>query len=205
MRRIAPDRRPRLVPWILAAATTPCLFQAATPAQAQAAQARKAGASTPTAKEAAAFVAAAEERLLALSNAAGRAQWVQSTYITDDTEKIAAEANKNLIAASMELAKAATRFDPVAVAPEVRRKLSLLKLSANPLPAPGDPKLQTELTEIMTGLEGTYGRGKYCKGPDAESCLDVGKITKIMAEKRDADELKDVWRGWHAIAPPMMP
>ena len=42
---------------------------------------------------------------------AGRADWVQTNFITDDTEKIAAEANKDLIAATMELAKAATRFD----------------------------------------------------------------------------------------------
>src|SRR5688572_28801561 len=144
MRRIALDRSPRLIPWVLGAATALGLFQAATPVHAQAAPPPRGGSSAPSAAEAAKFVAAAEERLLALSNSAGRAQWVQSTYITEDTEKIAAEANKNLIAASMELAQGATRFDKVSVAPEVRRKLSLLKLAANPLPAPGDPKLQTE-------------------------------------------------------------
>jgi peptidyl-dipeptidase A len=169
------------------------------------AQGTSASGSAPTAQQAAEFVARAEERLLALSNAAGRAQWVQATYITEDTEKIAAAANKDLIAASMELAQGATRFDAVGATPEVRRKLTLLKLAANPLPAPSDPKLQTELTEIMTSLEGMYGRGKYCKGPGTENCLDVGAVTKVFAESRDPDELKDVWRGWHSIAPPMKP
>ena len=56
----------------------------------------------PTAAEAAAFVQGAEEQLKVLAVKAQRAQWVQSNFITDDTEKIAADANKELIAASME-------------------------------------------------------------------------------------------------------
>jgi peptidyl-dipeptidase A len=164
----------------------------------------------PTVEEARQFVAKAEERLLGLSNKAGRAAWVQANFITEDTEKISADANKDLIAASMELAKAATRFDGLKLPEDLARKLKLLKLAAVPLPAPSDPKLQTELTEIASAMEGMYGRGKYCRGaatppPDDAGCLDIGAITKIMAESRDYDELLDVWKGWHAIAPPIKP
>ena len=67
-------------------------------------------AAPPTASEAAAFIDAAEARLLDLSVKAGRASWVQSTYITDDTEALAAEANQALIDATVELAAQATRF-----------------------------------------------------------------------------------------------
>src|SRR5689334_19077216 len=74
-----------------------------------------------------------------------------------------AAANKGYIAASMELAKAATRFDKLTLPADLRRKLTLLKLAASPLPAPSDPKLQTELTETASWLEGTYGKGKYCR------------------------------------------
>src|SRR6266700_3623 len=66
---------------------------------------------TPTAAEAKAFLDAAEVKLLALATDAGRAGWVQSTYITDDTEILAASANERSIAATVEYAKKAARFD----------------------------------------------------------------------------------------------
>ena len=44
------------------------------------------GADRPTPAEAKAFIDQAESKLLALSNENQRASWVQSTYITVDTE-----------------------------------------------------------------------------------------------------------------------
>jgi peptidyl-dipeptidase A len=180
------------------------------PASARAQGAAPAG--PPTVEEARAFVEAAEARLLDLSTKAGRAAWVAANFITDDTEAIAADLNKNLIAAAMELAKAATRFDGITVPPELARKLLLIKLSPLPLPAPSDPALQTELTQTAAALEATYGKGRYCRGAvagappeDSKDCLDIGQITKIMAESRKYDELLDVWQGWHTISPPMRP
>jgi peptidyl-dipeptidase A len=171
----------------LAVAAAPCWAQV-TPAQTAAA---------PTVEEARQFVARAEERLLDLGNRAARAGWVQANFITEDTEKLAADANKDVIAAAMELAKGATRFDGLTLPEDLRRKLTLLKLAVSPLPAPSDSKLQTELTELATSMEGTYGRGKYCRGGGEADCLDIGAITKIMAESRKYDELLDVWKGWH--------
>src|SRR5688500_10664328 len=62
-----------------------------------------------TPAEAKAFVESAEARLLEMSNRLGRAQWVAANFITQDTEKIAAEANKDMISLAMDLAAAATR------------------------------------------------------------------------------------------------
>jgi peptidyl-dipeptidase A len=159
----------------------------------------------PTAAQARAFVEDAESRLLELSNRQSRADWVAATYITDDTERISAEANQETIAATMDLAKAATRFDGLTLPEDLRRKLTLLKLAAIPLPAPSDPKLQAELAGIAKWMEGTYGKGKYCRGPNRTDCLDVNAVTKIMAESRNYDELLDVWKGWRTISPPMRP
>jgi peptidyl-dipeptidase A len=156
----------------------------------------------PSAEEARAFVARAEERLGELIVKASRAQWVQSTFITDDTDKLAADASKDLIAATMELAAQATRFQGLALPEDVARKLLLLKVSLT-LPAPRDAAAQTELTEIAAWLEGAYGKGKYC--PPGRECLDINALGKIMAESRDAGALLDAWQGWHAIAPPMRP
>jgi len=159
----------------------------------------------PDAAEARQFVEQAESRLLDLSNRQSRADWVSQTHITDDTERISADANQALIAETMELAKAATRYDKLTLPDDLRRKLTLLKLAAIPLPAPADPKQQAELTQITKWMEGTYGKGKYCRGANGTDCLDVNAVTKIMAESRNYDELLDVWRGWHGISPPMKP
>lgn len=155
----------------------------------------------PTVAEAKAFLEEAEGKLLELANDAGRAGWVQSTYITDDTEILAAKANERSIAATVEYAKKATRFDRLKLPEELARKMKLLKISLT-LAAPSDKKESEELTRLVAGLEGTYGKGKYCPA-GKDKCLDLEEITRIMANSRDAAELLDVWRGWHTISIPM--
>ncbi len=146
----------------------------------------------PTITEARQFLDKAEDRLFSLSNEAGRAAWVQSNFITDDTEAIAALANERAIAASVELAKEATRFDKVPLPEDLTRKMKLLKLSLT-LAAPDNPKEREETTKLAASLEGAYGKGKYCAGgtKDESKCLDIPK------------ELLDAWTGWHSIARPM--
>src|SRR5262245_14714470 len=148
------------------------------------------------------FLDAAEARLLDLAIKQQRASWVQATYITDDTERLAAEANQVLIGATMDLAAEATRFDGLALPADVARRLKLLKLSLS-LPAPRDPRLQAELTETAAWLDSTYGKGKYC--PPGKNCLDIGELSRILAESRDPAALREAWVGWHQIAPPMRP
>jgi peptidyl-dipeptidase A len=157
-------------------------------------------ASPPTPAEAKTFVDEAEKSLLQLWIAQSRADWVKSTYITDDTEILAAQAADHTIAASVQYAKDAVRFDKLAVPEETARKLKLLKLSLT-MAAPSDPAERAELTRIGTAMEGAYGKGKYC--PTKDRCLDLEDITKIMATSRDAKELLDVWAGWHAIGGPI--
>ena len=157
----------------------------------------------PTAADAKAFVEKADAELLDLSRRLSQAQWVSSNFITTDTEAISANAYQQFIAATMKMAKDAARFDAVQVDADTKRRLELFKLASIPLPAPSDPVKQDELTKLAAGLEADYGRGKYC--PPGKPCLDVNAITKIMATSRNAAELLDVWRGWHAIAPPMKP
>ena len=155
----------------------------------------------PTVEEARAFVDDAEARLVELWIDAGRAAWVQSNFITDDTTAIAADAQTAVIGATMELASAAARFDGVELPEEIRRKLLLLKTSMG-LAAPADPALQVELAGITTSMESTYGKGVYCPG-DGEDCLDLPQIERMFAESRDTDELLDLWTGWRTISPPM--
>ena len=106
----------------------------------------------------------------------------------------------------------ATRFDTVKLPPELRRKLDLLKLQLS-LPAPKDAAKRAELARIASGMEATYGKGKYCsdklkgskwlKKDAKEPCLSIIEITEILAKSRNPDELLEVWQGWHTISPPM--
>jgi len=82
----------------------------------------------PTAEEAKAFADEAEKTLLQLWITQGRADWVKSTYITDDTLTLAAQAADKSIAAGVKFAKQATRYDKLTLPPETARKLKLLKL-----------------------------------------------------------------------------
>ena len=108
-----------------------------------------------------AFLQEADRELLRLINAANRAGWVQATYITPDTETMAAQANEALVTASTNYAKTAFKFDKVQVNPVERRQLYLLKNSLT-MSAPPDPKEAEELTRLVASMEGVYGSGKWC-------------------------------------------
>src|SRR5205085_174109 len=155
----------------------------------------------PTAEEARKFIDEAEWKLLALSVDSGRADWIKSTYITDDTETMAAKLDERVIGATVAYAKQSTRFDGLKLDPVTARKIKLLKLSLT-LATPSDPKESEELTRIVSGMEGMYGKGKYCpSGPD--SCKDLEDLSNILRDSRDPKTLLDAWNGWHAISKPM--
>jgi peptidyl-dipeptidase A len=146
---------------------------------------------------AARFVADANARLLDLANAVSRAQWVASNFITVDTEQIAADAAREYVAASMSLAKDAAAYDGEPVDADVARQLMLLKLSATPLPAPGRPEAQAELTRLVAGMEADYGRGRYC--PEGRPCQTLDDLSRTITTSRDPAALLEAWEGWHAV------
>jgi len=148
------------------------------------------------------FLADAEKRLMDLNIKAGRADWVKSTFITDDTEALAADANEAVIGATTELAEQSRRFENADLSPEGKRKLKLLKLSLT-LPAPKDPAERSELTKLTASMEGDYGKGKYCPEGDKGKCLGLTELEEIIGSSRDPEELKRVWLGWHQIAKPI--
>lgn len=150
------------------------------------------------------FLADAEKRLLDLNIKAGRAEWVKSTFITEDTEALAASANEAVIAATTELAEQSRRYENVDLSPEAKRKLKLLKLALT-LPAPKNPDERAELTRIAASMEGDYGKGKYCPEGEQGKCLNLTALEEIIGTSRDPEELKKAWLGWHQIAIPIRP
>ena len=146
------------------------------------------------------FMNKAEAQLSDLSVKVQRASWVQENFITDDTQAIAADAIDEVTAVTTQLVEQAKRFDGLALSPDLTRKFMLLKLGLT-APAPKDPALRREMTEIGVSLDADYGKGKYCRKNG--ECLDITAIEKLMSTSRDPEALKEVWAGWHAIAPPM--
>src|SRR5688500_9980906 len=128
--------------------------------------------SSASAEDARAFLKEANDTMLRLSNEANQAGWVQNTYITPDTEAMAARANTAFMTAVTEFAKRAARYDAVEGPPEVRRQLTVLK-NALTMAAPADAKEAAELAQLVASMEGEYGRGKFCSDGEAgEGCLD---------------------------------
>jgi peptidyl-dipeptidase A len=158
-------------------------------------------ATAPTAAEAAAFIEAAEARLAALAERAARASWVQSTYITHDTEILTAQASENYLGAAVELAQEAARFADIPdLAPDVRRKIDILRGGIT-MPAPADAAKTAEVTRLATSMESTYGRGEYCRADG--TCWDLQDMTRLLATSRDEALLREIWTGWRTVSPPM--
>ena len=147
------------------------------------------------------FVRQAEEQLLALWTEAARASWIQSTYITGDTQILAALASKRAIEAAAKLAKESAGFETGDLPRELARKLELLRLSLT-LAAPPDPKASEELTRLVTAMESRYGKGKVC-GQAGDECRSLQELSRTMATSRDPEVLKEAWIGWRGISPPM--
>jgi peptidyl-dipeptidase A len=149
------------------------------------------------------FLKEANERLLRLSNEDNQAGWVQQTYITVDSEAVSARADQAFISAVTDYAKKAAHLDGSKASADEQRQLMLLRNTLT-MAAPADEKEAGELTQLVTAMGGTYGRGKYCPGKaTGDACLDIEKITEILAKDRNPARLRDVWEGWHTISPPM--
>lgn len=158
----------------------------------------------PTAAEALQFMNQAEAQLADLNVKVQRASWVQENFITDDTQAIAADAIDENTAITTRLVEQARRFEGLTLPPDLARKFMLLKLSLT-APAPQDAALRREMTEIAVSMDADYGKGKYCRKDkdNKQDCMDITAIERLMSTSRDPEKLKEVWTGWHAIAPPM--
>ncbi len=145
------------------------------------------------------FINEAEKKLAELNLKSSRASWVQENFITQDTEALAADANKDVIAATTELAEAARKFEGQKMSDETARKFKLLKLSLV-APAPSNPEERDKLTKIAAAMSSAYGAGKYCPDGEKGKCQNLDELSAVLAKNRNADELKKAWLGWHAVA-----
>jgi len=155
----------------------------------------------PTAAQARAYVARVGAELEPLALRQNTANWVNLTYLTDDTDRLAAWANEEMMAATTRAILGTARFRGLALDRDTARALQLLRVS-QVLPAPQQPARRAELAAVAARLESAYGKAKYC-GPDGKgACRDLGQLEEVLAQSRSWDELLDAWTGWHGVAAP---
>ncbi|WP_434390859.1 M2 family metallopeptidase [Melittangium boletus] len=195
------------VPFLVASSGCATASPAAAPASAEASAtpSAKAAQAPLTAGDARQFTQRVNDELKRLWTKQATAEWIKSTYITDDTERNAASVNEEVMAYLNQAITEAARFKDVrGLDADSARMLHLLRVSS-PLPAPNAADKRAELAAIAARLEGLYGKGKYC-GPDGKgACKDLGELSDVLAKSRDYNALLDAWVGWHSVAPPMRP
>jgi peptidyl-dipeptidase A len=154
----------------------------------------------PTAADADAFVAKAEKDLEELGIFAARAAWVNATYITDDTDILAARTGATFTEAGVRYASEAAKYAALpGLSYDTKRKLDMLRQGLV-APAPNTPGAADTLSTLLTGLQSAYGKGKGTYKGEVKSGND---LEELMGTERDPELLKEMWVSWHKIGVPM--
>ena len=141
-----------------------------------------------------AFVEAAEADLFELLDIAGRAAWINSTYINDDSDRLNAYFGTIMTEKGVDYASTAAKYATIdGLDYDTARKLNIMRGSLV-LAAPSREGAAAELNDISTRLNSAYGKGQaeldgeMVAGVDAE---------EMMGTLRDADKLAQLWQTWH--------
>src|SRR5210317_176233 len=129
------------------------------------------------------------------------AAWIQSTYITSDSQLLNARAGERALNFQNRMIEESKRFNDLKLSGDTARGILLLKVGST-MPAPRDGAKVKELATLASSLEATYGTGKYCPG-GGEECFTEQDLIKRMATSTDYADLLDAWRGWRTVSPPM--
>ena len=148
-----------------------------------------------TPEGAAAWVAMVEKDLFDYSVDASRVYWINSTYITQDTDALAAQIGAEGTEKTVDYALEAAKYAQVeGLDADVARKLNILR-NGIVLPAPTTEGAATELNEIATKLNSMYGKGKgtlngkEISGSDIEA--EMGNL------EHTPEEFAEMWTSWH--------
>ncbi len=148
----------------------------------------------PTLADVDSFLKTAETQLDAMTLEASRIQWVNATYITDDTDALAAKNSAALTEYQVKLALEAAKLQKVAgLSADQKRKLDLLRGGIT-LPAPTTPGAADTLATLSTKMASAYGKGK---GTLDGKPINGSDIEAAMGTVRDPARLSEMWVSWH--------
>lgn len=166
-----------------------------------------------TVQDAREFLETAERDINEVFRVGARAAWINANFVTEDTNSLVADASAEGSKLSTRLANDAKRFNNLDLPDDMRRKIDMLKRGSN-FPAPDRDGAADELAGIMAGLDGTYAKGTFDidtshpavveqLGEIEGNTINLGQASRLMANVRDPEVLKEVWTGWRTISPPM--
>lgn len=141
-----------------------------------------------------AIVTAGEAKLEALVIDDARVQWINQTYITEDTDALAAKSGAQVNAAAVKFTLEAAKLrDAPGLSAESRRKIDLLRTGL-PLAAPTTAGAAEELAGLITKMSSNYGKGR---GTLDGKPINGSDIEAAMGRVRDPARLKEMWVSWH--------
>jgi peptidyl-dipeptidase A len=141
-----------------------------------------------------AFVANAEKQLGDLGILLNQVGWINSTYLTDDTDAVAAKVGADYTELQVKLATEAAQYLAVpGLSKDTARKLDFLR-GGIVLPAPTKPGAAQKLATLGTKLQSDYGKGK---GTLKGEPINGSDIEAAMGTNRNPAELKEMWESWH--------
>ncbi len=141
-----------------------------------------------------AFVAEAEKTLAEKSVGAQQVAWVNATYITDDTDALAAASGAEMTDLAVRYGLGAAHYQALpGLSYDTKRKLDLLRGGIT-LPAPTTPGASAQLSMLTTRMSSSYGKGK---GVLNGKPINGSDIEAAMGSERDPARLKEMWVSWH--------
>ncbi|MFO0554139.1 MAG: M2 family metallopeptidase [Polyangiaceae bacterium] len=142
-----------------------------------------------TVEGAKAFVKDLNEGLRKVYVANQRADWINQTYITEDTDALAGDAKDATMAYVTAKIKESVAYRNLdGLPPDIARQLELLRRGTD-LPAPADPAERKELANLTVEMDSMYGKGKYCST----------SLARFGAEAREAERAyKEALTKWQA-------
>jgi peptidyl-dipeptidase A len=148
-----------------------------------------------------AFVAKAEKELGDFTVYNAQVQWINNTYITQDTDAVAARVGAEGTEMSVKYATQAAQFMKLpGLSYDTKRKLEILRGGLT-LPAPTTEGAAKQLNDIATKLNSEYGKGK---GTLKGVAINGSDIEAEMGTNRDPEQLKEMWASWHTnVGSPM--
>jgi peptidyl-dipeptidase A len=148
----------------------------------------------PTAEDARAFVAKVEKDLMDLNLIQQHADWLNATYINDDSDAVAAYFGSLNTQKSVDYALQAAKYAAVpGLDYDTQRKLNLLR-GVLTLAAPTTPGAADELNTITTRLSSTYGKGRASLNGKV---LTGDQVEELMGTTRNPAETAEMWKTWH--------
>jgi peptidyl-dipeptidase A len=165
-----------------------------------------AASATPTIEDARAFLTRVDAELRRLWVAQNHADWVNQTYITEDSDLLSSQASEASMTYQGAAILEARRYLAIPnLPPDLARQLHLLAVSTS-LPAPRDAKKRAELAKLPVDMQSKYGAAQYCPPKGSKlatkdgSCLHLDDLDRLIGESRDPKVLEEAWTAWHATA-----